>query len=85
MRRSRLSGSLPVDGFRLHLPMKGDEIAGDLALEKVDLLLKVLDHPQGVGGRLICDLPDSTEPRGGFFALVLRDLDESLRCDPGGA
>ena len=42
--------------------MKGDEIAGDLALEKVDLLLKVLDHPQGVGGRLICDLPESTEP-----------------------
>ena len=38
-----------MDGFQLHLPMKGDDLAGDLALEKVDLLLEALDHPLEFG------------------------------------
>ena len=45
-----------MDGFHLHLPVKGDDLAGDLALEKVDLLLQRGEHPLHISRRLVRDL-----------------------------
>ena len=58
------------------------DLTNDLALEEVDLLLKVGDHPQGVDGRLIGDILQSPQPRVRPGVLIHRDRGGDLDAIP---
>ncbi len=58
------------------------DLTGDLALEKVDLLLKGLNHPFHIGRRLVGDLPQSPELRVVFGTLVGRDHHQGFDAIP---
>ncbi len=62
--------------------MKGDDLAADLALEKVDLLLQRGGHPFHISRRLVCDLPKSPQTRVRFFVLIVRNPGDDLDAIP---
>ena len=62
--------------------MKGDDLAGDLALEKGDLLLQRGDHPLHISRRLVRDLLNGTEARVRFFDLIVRNPGDDLDAIP---
>ena len=63
--------------------MKGDDLAGDLALEKVDLLLQRGEHPLHISRRLVRDLLNGTEARVRFFVLIVRNPGDAIFVELG--